>query len=89
VPKPPGGYGEDRGGDEKLGSNRYSCLRLRLDLESVSASVLRTARTATEPTEMVVSLPPVVAVAVNLATQTSEPSVVVSPDAPLQIIKKT
>jgi hypothetical protein len=37
---------------------------------------------------MVVSLPPAVAVAVNPATQSSEPIVAVSPDAPSQMIKK-
>jgi hypothetical protein len=35
-----------------------------------------------------VSLPPAVAVAVNLATQSSERIVAVSPDAPSQMIKK-
>jgi hypothetical protein len=42
--------------------------------------------TATESTAMAVSLPPAVAVAVNPATQTSGPIVVVSPDAPFQVI---
>jgi hypothetical protein len=37
---------------------------------------------------MEVSLHPVVAVAVNPVNQTNEPNVVVSPDAPSQMIKK-
>ena len=55
-------------------------------LSSTHSLCLQTARTATESMAMVVSLPPAVAVAVNPATQTSEPIVVVPPDAPSQMI---
>ena len=74
---------------EAMKARKQLVPRLRLDSESVSASVLQTARTATEPTAMAGSLPPVVAVAVNPATQTNEPSVVVSSDALYQIMKRT
>jgi len=55
-------------------------------LSSTHSQCLQTARTATESTGMAVSLPPAVAVAVNPATQTSEPSVAVSPDALVRMI---
>ena len=74
---------------EVMKARKQLVLRLRLDSESVSASVLQTARTAKDPIAMALSLSPIVAVAVNTATQTSEPSVVVSHDAPQQMIMKT
>ena len=73
---------------EAMKARKQLVLRLRLDSESVSA-VCATDCANCDRTDRDVSLPPVVAVAVNPATKTSEPSVVVSPDAPFQIMKKT
>jgi hypothetical protein len=58
-------------------------------LSSIRSWYLQTARTGTESTAMAVSLPPAVTVAVNPVTQTNELNVVVSPDAPSQMIKKS